>query len=139
MKVLIGAIAYLSVVTAVILAAVVGLSSIERRQPGDPTPVLASSTDNEGGQRAVDDAKADTDRVPVWIVPTAKYVYTPVPVDPKPKRSAVIGVEARDAMARERSRADGQGHERALGDAAGESGRALGFTRSRDNDPFFRD
>lgn len=138
MKLLAGAVAYLSVVTILVVVAFASLSTIERGPPDDATAALGSSADHETTGRArVDEAKADADRVPVWIAPTTKYVYTPVPVDLKPKPAPVIGKDARAAMAKA-SRADGRrAIERALRDQG--RGSALGFTRSRDNDPFFRD
>jgi hypothetical protein len=143
MKFLVGTIAYLSVVSALIVATVAGVSSVDRRQP-EAAPILASSSNEERAVRTTENAEVDPDRVPVWIVPTAKYVYTPVPIDQqKPRRTAVIGAEARGAMARDLTRdprSDGRrAIERALGETRRESGRALGFARSRDNDPFHRD
>lgn len=143
MKLIIGAIAYLSAVTAFVLAAVFGLSFVEPRQQVETT-AFATPADDEARlpTRAADAAKAEEDRVPVWIVPTAKYEYTPVPVDQKPKHSPVIGRDARAAQARvsDRSRADGRNAiERAFGETSAGRGQALGFARSRDNDPFFRD
>ena len=137
MKLLAGAIAYLSVVTIVIVVAFASLSTIERRQPDDATATLGSSAGNQTAQREREQPDANADRVPVWIVPTAKYVYTPVPVDLKPKPAPVIGQDARAAMARG-PKADGRmAIERALRDQG--RGPALGFARSRDNNPFFRD
>ena len=137
-----GALAYLSFVAAVAAAVFLGVSSVEHSMPGEP-PVLARGTDEPGArpERGPDAAAMDADRVPVWIAPTAKYVYTPVPIEHKTKPGSVIDQEARAAMAKARSsRQDGRrAIERALGETGGNSGRALGFSRSRDNDPFFRD
>jgi hypothetical protein len=142
MKIVIGAIAYLAAVAFVILAAVVGLSSIDRRQ-SDKAVALAQPAEHRRAERrlrALELAKADADRVPVWIVPTAKYEYTPVPIAQKPKHSPVIRQEARAALPKGRSRADGRlAIERAFGETRTGRGQALGFAASRDNDPFHRD
>jgi len=143
MKLLAGAIAYLAFTAALAAATVAGLASLDRRQP--EAAVTASLSHNDAGLRlrAREEVKADPDRVPVWIVATAKYEYTPVPIDPRPKRAPlVIGQDARAAMAKARPQS-GEDGRRAIQQALRESGDraspALGFARARDNDPFFRD
>jgi hypothetical protein len=145
MKLLVGAFLYLALVGTVIVAALAGLSAIERSQPQD-APVMARGDDAASRKaRAIEDAKVDPNRVPVWIAATAKYQYTPVPVDPRPKPNAVIGKDARDAMAkaarRKDRRQDGlKAIDGALRDQQREVGSSLGFAPTRrDNDPFFRD
>lgn len=142
MKLLVGALAYLSVVAAVAAAVFLGVSSVERSMPGE-APVLARGADEPGvrPERGPEAVAIDADRVPVWIAPTAKYTYTPVPIEQKTKPGSVIDQESRAAMAKARSsRQDGRrAIEQALGETGRDSGRALGFSRSRDNDPFYRD
>jgi hypothetical protein len=144
MKPLTGAFLYLVFVLAVVIAAFAAMTAIER-SPLQDSPVLARGEDPTSRKaRAIEDAKVDPNRVPVWIAPTAKYQYTPVPVDPRPKHNAVIGNPARAAMAKAgrgiNPRQDGlQAIDSALRDQGRESGRSLGFAPTRDNDPFFRD
>jgi hypothetical protein len=141
MKLAFGAVAYLFFVAAVVVAAFAGLSSIERREVTEG-PVLAMAPEDRAGrrERALEEAQVDPNRVPVWIVPTAKYEYTPQPIDARPKHTpGVIGNEARGAMARA---ANGRKQERRNGESAGRAGFVPrpGFGSShRDNDPFFRD
>ena len=141
MKLLCGVVSYLAVVGAVIAAAYAGISSIERSQPQESV-VLAQGTDDSTAlrARAREEAKVDPNRIPVWIAPTAKYEYTPVPVVSRPKHNAFIGKDARGAMAKSRHSIDGRkGIDDALRDKS-LAGPSLGFApRSRDNDPFFRD
>ena len=130
MKLLYGALAYLAFVGTLIAGTFVGLSSVERKAPEDG-PVLARGDD--GVTRTVsEEVRVDPNRVPVWIVATPKYEYTPVPIDPRPRRSLVISEEARNAMAKApRARPEPQ-----------EIGRLTAPRRvdsRRDNDPFFRD
>ncbi len=131
MKLLCGALAYLAFVGTLLTAMFVGLASIERKAPEDG-PVLARGDD--GAARAVfEEAKVDPNRVPVWIAATPKYEYTPVPIDPRPRRSLVISEEARNAMAKAPPRARPEPQE---------IGRLTAPRRvdsRRDNDPFFRD
>jgi hypothetical protein len=134
MKLLTGAIAYLAVVAALVVGGFAILRSIDANQPRQ-TPVLAMTEEDSAArrERALDEVRNDPDRVPVWIVPTTKYEYTPVAIDPRPKLTpGVIGSEARGAMAsvpngtaRERSRAEGRVRPPVYS--------------SRDSDPFFRD
>lgn len=144
MKLLAGVFSYLVFVVAVIVAAYAGLSVLERTDPQD-APIMARGTDTTSHKaRAIEDAKVDPNRVPVWIAATAKYQYTPIPVDPRPKHNAVIGQDARGAMAKagrgKDPRQDGlRAIDGALRDQGRESGRSLGFAPTRDNDPFFRD
>lgn len=108
-------------------------------EPGTPaqSPVLARSTDGHAGDRAAE-PKIDPNRVPVWIAPTPKYEYTPVPVEQShgPKRTPVIGGEARGAMAKSHPRTirAPRAPERAVAPAAPRLS-----SSTRDNDPFFRD
>ncbi len=105
-----GALAYLSVVAAVAAAVFLGVSSVERSMPGE-APVLARGADEPGArpERGPEAVAIDADRVPVWIAPTAKYAYTPVPIEHKTKPGSVIDQEARAAMAKARSsRQDGR-------------------------------
>jgi len=140
MKLLIGLVAYLSVVTAVVAAVLLGVSSLEYHQSPEQ-PVLAKGVDSgtdgraAGAERAREEAiRDDPNRVPVWIVPTAKYEYTPVPVDPSPKRTQVIGGSAARAMAREHRRRT------VAHDEPERAGPSLSAApKRRDNDPFFRD
>jgi hypothetical protein len=139
MKLLVGAVAYLAVVAAVVAAVFMGLPSIGHQRPQEPT-VLAKGTDGRAGEweRAREESvQADPNRVPVWIVPTAKYHYTPVPADQGPKRTRVIGGDARGAMAKAPRNTRGQVL-RGETERAGPSSPGLGSSR-RDNDPFFRD
>jgi hypothetical protein len=138
MKLLIGAIAYLSFVAAVVATVFAGVASIERRPPKE-APVLAMATDDDRAARrarAIEEVEVDPNRVPVWIVPTAKYEYTPVAVAPRPKQPPVtdkIDKDARGAMAKARN-------PRRKPELATEAGPPPGGAYSRrDNDPFFRD
>ncbi len=137
MKLFIGAIAYLCVVTAVVAAVLAGVSSLERHQPKE-APVLAMATDEAGAgpARAAEETPVDPNRVPVWIVPTAKYEYTPVEAVPRPKIVPAIGKDARDAMARTppRTRPRPVQHEAVSVDPAPRM-----TSSRRDNDPFYRD
>lgn len=123
-----GAFSYLVFVGAVIVAAIAAIAAMERSQPKDG-PILARGEDSASRKaRALEDAKVDPNRVPVWIAATAKYQYTPVPVDP-PKHSAlIISNDARGAMAKARTRP-----------AEAEAAARPPIHSSRDNDPFFRD
>jgi hypothetical protein len=138
MTLLVGAVAYLAAVTIVIAAVFAGLVSVVNHRPEEP-PVLAKSTDGRaaGSERQrEEEEQVDPNRVPVWIVPTAKYDYTPVPADQAPKRMTVIGGDARGAMAEQppRIRTQPDAHE------AGHTVAAPRTIQSRrDNDPFFRD
>ena len=142
MKLVLGAFSYLAVVAALVVAAFAGLSSVDRSQPADPVALIRPADDMSARSERVGVAAAvDPDRVPVWIVPTAKYDYTPVPIEAKTRPGPMIAQDARAAMAkgRDASREDGRrAIERALGET-GRGGRALGFNSSRDNDPFYRD
>ena len=95
---------------------------------------MLASTDGRAAaseREREDEIRVDANRVPVWIVPTAKYDYTPSPVEP-PKRRNVIGEDARGAQAKAPLRTRPQPREAA--DVAPRT------TQShRDNDPFFRD
>ena len=140
MKLLFGAVAYLAVVAAVVVAALAGLSSIERRQPEEP-PVAAKPVDDPAARRvrAVEEVSVDPNRVPVWIAATAKYQYTPVPVDQKPKHTREIGRDARDAMAKAGNGNKPRHKARAV-ETVDQRGAAPALASSRrDNDPFFRD
>jgi hypothetical protein len=131
MKLLLGALAYLAFVGTLLGATFVGMSSVERKGPEDG-PVLARGDD--GVTRAVsEEVRDDPNRVPVWIVATPKYEYTPVPIDPRPRRSLLISDEARNAMARAPARARPEPPE------IGRSTAPRRIDSRRDNDPFFRD
>ena len=132
MKLLAAAFSYLVFVGAVIVAAIAAIAAIERRQPQDG-PILARGEDRVSRKaRALEVAKVDPNRVPVWIAATAKYQYTPVPVDPPKHRALIISNDARGAMAKART---GPVPEHVEAEAA-----APRTTHSsRDNDPFFRD
>jgi hypothetical protein len=136
MKLLFGALAYLAFVGTLLAATFAGLSSLERKG-AEEGPVLARGDDG-AAQTAVETAKVDPNRVPVWITATPKYEYTPVPIDPRPRRSIVIGEDARNAMAKAPPRARPERQE--VGSL--EAGRIAAPRRvdsRRDNDPFFRD
>ncbi len=131
MKLLYGALAYLAVVGTLVVATFAGISSVERNRPDDG-PVLARG-DEDSAARVAAEVADDPDRVPVWIAPTPKYVYTPVPVEQRPRHSIIIDDDARNAMAKAppRTRPEPQ-----------EVGRTVAPRRidaRRDNDPFFRD
>jgi hypothetical protein len=134
MKLVFGFVAYLAAAAGVVIAVFAGMFTVFGDRPKEQ-PVLASGTDGRAtGPGRAEEPQADPKRVPVWIVPTAKYQYTPVPVDQAPKRSAVIGGQARGAMAKSRRNSRVQdGSERAVAPAPGLS------SSRRDNDPFFRD
>jgi hypothetical protein len=139
MKLLFGALAYLAFVGTLLTATFVGLSSVERRGPDD-APVLARGDDG-AARVASDEARVDPNRVPVGIVATPKYEYTPVPIDQRPRRSVIIGDEARNAMAKAPPRARRQDSARPE-TGREEIGRIAAPRRvdsRRDNDPFFRD
>jgi hypothetical protein len=132
MKLLIGAVAYLSVAAAVVAAVFVGALSLSLQGPEQP-PVLAKGTDGRstGWERAREEAmRDDPNRVPVWIAPTAKYQYTPAPADQTPRHSRIIGHDARGAMAKGAARPRPEQVEAA---------RPRMQDSRRDNDPFFRD
>jgi hypothetical protein len=133
MKLLLGALAYLSFVFVVVAAVVAGVASLDGSKEA---PVLAMETDGSARQPPVNDAvPADPNRVPVWIVPTEKYQYTPVAVGPRPKPTPVIGKAARGAMAKAPPRAKLRLEAQAVASPS-----AARMTDSRrDNDPFFRD
>ena len=142
MKLLFGVVAYLAMVGGVVVAVLAGLSSIERHQAKEG-PVLAMSAEDRGAkrERALEEARIDPSRVPVWIAPTPKYEYTPQPIETPKHSLGVIGKDARGAMARD-GNGNGRKQERRNGEAAGRAGAIPrpGFVSShRDNDPFFRD
>jgi hypothetical protein len=146
MKLLFGALSYLAVVAAVIGAAFAGMSAIEHGSAPDATVGVRAEDETQARRgRAIEDAQTDPNRNPVWIAPTAKYDYTPVSIEPRPKRGPVLSQDARGAMARAGRKArngrDGQfAIERALRDGTTGAGPALGFAPARrDNDPFHRD
>jgi hypothetical protein len=131
MKLLFGALAYLALVGTLLGATFVGISSVERKGPEDG-PVLARGDD--GATPTVsEEARVDPNRVPVWIVATPKYEYTPVPIDPRPRRSLLISDEARNAMAKAPPRARPDRQE------IGQMAAPRRVDSRRDNDPFFRD
>lgn len=142
MRLFAGALAYLAFVGVVVVAALAGLSAIERSRLNE-FPVVARGEDTVSRKaHAFEDANPDPGRVPVWIAATPKYQYAPVPVDPRPKHIGV-GKDAR-AMAKSRRsdrRQDGlRAIDSALRDQRRDSVPSLGFAPSRrDNDPFFRD
>lgn len=139
MKLLFGALAYLAFVGTLLAATFAGLSSVERHVPDD-APILARGDDG-AAPVASEEAKVAPDRVPVWIAATPKYEYTPVPIDHRPRRSVIIGDEARNAMAKAPPRA--RRHDSARPETRREEiGRIAAPRRvdsRRDNDPFFRD
>jgi hypothetical protein len=135
MKLLIGAVAYLAAVAAVVAAVFAGVVSVVSNGPQEQ-PVLAST---DGRAAASDresevEMRVDANRVPVWIVPTAKYDYTPLPVEPPKRRSTVIGEDARKARAKAPLRTRPERREAANADVAPRM-----IDSRRDNDPFFRD
>jgi hypothetical protein len=135
MKLLIGAVAYLAAVAAVIAAVFAGVVSVVNNGPREQ-PVLAST---DGRAAASDresevEMRVDANRVPVWIVPTAKYDYTPLPVEPPKRRITVIGEDARKARAKAPLRTRPERREAANADVAPRM-----IDSRRDNDPFFRD
>jgi hypothetical protein len=141
MKLMVGALSYLAVVGTLIAVSFAGIFGVERIEP-KPSPVFAHAAEDASQRRAraLEEVKADPDRVPVWIVATPKYEYTPVAVT-QPKARTFIGGDARAAMANERAGREADGLNaivRALGETRGPR-QSLGFARSRDNDPFFRD
>lgn len=145
MRLLFGALSYLAVVAAVIGAVFAGVSAFERRPAlQDATVGMRAASDVHVRERSTE-TQGDPNRNPVWIAATAKYQYTPVPIEPRPKRTAIIGQDARAAMERTERRAgsgrDGQlAIQRALRDGTAEAGPSLGFAPTRrDNDPFHRD
>ncbi|MGV3634483.1 MAG: hypothetical protein ACO1NY_09075 [Pseudorhodoplanes sp.] len=132
MKLLLGLLAYVVIVGTVIIAALGGLLSVERNGPRD-APVLAYGSDGaaERRARALDEARLDPNRVPVWIAATPKYEYTPVPIDvSRRQRTLIIGSDARQGMASAESRPRPERVEAA---------RPRLRESRRDNDPFFRD
>jgi hypothetical protein len=131
MKLLFGALAYLAFVGTLLAATFVSLSSVERSGPQD-APVLARGED--GAVRTASEKPLDDpNRVPVWIAATPKYEYTPVPIDQPPRRSIVIGEDARNAMAKAPPRARPERLE------VGRIAAPRRIDSRRDNDPFFRD
>jgi hypothetical protein len=135
MKLLIGAVAYLAAVAAVVAAVFAGVVSVVSNGPQEQ-PVLAST---DGRAAASDresevEMRVDANRVPVWIVPTAKYDYTPSPVEPPKRRSTIIGSDARKAQAKAPLRTRPERREAANADVAPRM-----IDSRRDNDPFFRD
>jgi hypothetical protein len=135
MKLLIGAVAYLAALAAVVAAVFAGVVSVVSNGPQEQ-PVLAST---DGRAAASDresevEMRVDANRVPVWIVPTAKYDYTPSPVEPPKRRITVIGEDARKARAKAPLRTRPERREAANADMAPRT-----IDSRRDNDPFFRD
>jgi hypothetical protein len=144
MKLMLGALCYIAVVGSVLAAALSGVFSVERVGPSKG-PVLAhGSLDNaaERRARALEEAKLDPNRVPVWIVPTPKYQYTPQPVELQARRGPSTGPDTRAAMAATvRGSQDGlRAIDAALTDRPRGGGTAMGYAPTRrDNDPFYRD
>jgi hypothetical protein len=143
MKLLYGLLAYLAVVAAAVaVTAFAGLSAIGRLQPKE-APVLAMSAEDRAAkrERVLEEARTDPNRVPVWIVPTPKYEYTPVPIDAGPKHTpGVIGLDARGAMAKAGNGNGWRQERRKAATAPRESSaRSPAASSRRDNDPFFRD
>lgn len=134
MKLLLGAIAYLCFVLAVVAAVFAGVSSLAWNEP-QQQPVLAMSTDGRAPapEDPIAEVGTDPNRVPVWIAPTAKYEYTPVPIEPRPKIVPAIGRDAHDART-PRTRPRPERHKAATVDAVPR----ISHSR-RDNDPFHRD
>lgn len=142
MKLFLGALSYIAVVGSVLAAALSGVFSVERVGPSEG-PVLAHGAVDQAAERrarALEESRLDPNRVPVWIVATPKYQYTPQPIDTQARRS--VGHDARAAMA---TAARGQ-HEglRAIDAALTDRPRggrtAMGYAPTRrDNDPFYRD
>lgn len=147
MRLLLGAITYLSVVSAIVALAIVAVLELK---PG-PATTAAAARNEEPPQAAPlppEAPQSDARRTPVWIAPTTKYDYTPPPRD--------RGAETRQTEKRQPPKADGgkraglrararddarRAIESALGNTEASASRpALGFQRGRrDNDPFFRD
>jgi hypothetical protein len=133
MKLLFGVVAYLVAVAVIAVAVSAGVLSVMEHRTMEQ-PVLASGTDGRGTgwDHQSEERRDDPNRVPVWIVPTAKYQYTPVPVEPPKQRDIVVGDDARGAKAKARNMLP-----------AGQTDDARAAPRatysSRDNDPFFRD
>jgi hypothetical protein len=144
MKLMFGALSYLAVVGTLLAVSFAGIFGVDRIEQKD-TPVFAHASEDSAQRkaRALEEVRADPDRVPVWIVATPKYEYTPVAVT-QPKARTFIGGDARAAMANDRIARDQDGLsaiDGALGrEARGTMRRSLGFAPTRrDNDPFFRD
>lgn len=135
MKLLFGALTYLAFVGTLLAATFAGLSSIERRGPEDG-PVFARGDDG-AGRVAVDEPRADPNRVPVWIAATPKYDYAPVPIDAGPRRSIIIDDDARNALAKAPPRARPERQEIERQELVRSAPRRV--DSRRDNDPFFRD
>jgi hypothetical protein len=126
---------YLAAVAAVVAAVFAGALSVVNNRPQEQ-PVLAKGTDGRATaseRESEDEIRADANRVPVWIAPTAKYDYTPSPVEP-PKRRNGIGEDARGAQAKAPPRTRPQPREAANADVVPRM-----IDSRRDNDPFFRD
>jgi hypothetical protein len=104
MKLLFGLLAYLVAMAAIAVAVFAGVASILDHRTMEQ-PVLASGTDGRGtgSERHIQERPDDPSRVPVWIVPTAKYQYTPVPIEPPKQRDIIIGDDARGAKAKARN------------------------------------
>lgn len=145
MRLLIGALAYLAVVAAVIGTAFVGVSALDRApsSPGATAGMRAADDAQVRPRRLIADMPVDPNRTPVWIAATAKYQYTPVAVEPRPRQAPVIGRDTRAATARATTATGRDGQlaiRRALREGAAQTGPALGFAATRrDNDPFHRD
>lgn len=92
--------------------------------------------------RALEEAKLDPNRVPVWIVRTPKYQYTPQPAELQARRGPSIRPDARAAMAATfRGSQEGlRAIDAALTDRPRGDGTAMSYAPTRrDNDPFYRD
>jgi hypothetical protein len=137
MKLLVGGLSYLLVVGTLLAATFAGIFSVERTVR-EGAPVLAHGHVSDADRRAMalQEAKVDPDRTPVWIVPTTKYEYTPVAIT-QPKPRAVIGARA---AVPERSYEGVRAINSALRDRDRGRRSAMGFAPAhRDNDPFYRD
>ncbi|MGD9920142.1 MAG: hypothetical protein AB7V13_01685 [Pseudorhodoplanes sp.] len=132
MKLVIGMVAYLAAVAAVAAAVFAGVLSVVSNGTQE-SPVLASTDGRAGAweRERDEETAADPNRVPVWIVPTAKYDYTPSPIEP-PKRRTIIGEDAQREQAKAPPRTGPERRE-----AAEVAPRRI--ESRRDNDPFFRD
>jgi hypothetical protein len=138
MKLLVGISLYLATVAALVGATFAAFSSLERSKPAD-APVLARADEGEVArqEKTREEIKTDPNRVPVWIVATPKYDYTPPPPGSmRPARSLIIGDEARGALAKvpppRKPRPD------TIERPAAQPALRAADSR-RDNDPFYRD
>lgn len=141
---MLGALSYFAVVGSLLAAALAGVFSVQPIGSREG-PVLAYGASDQMAARrarALEEAKLDPNRVPVWIVPTPKYQYTPQPAELQARRGPSIRPDARAAMAASvRGSQDGlRAIDAALTDRPRSGGTAMGYAPTRrDNDPFYRD